>query len=240
MLCIHNPHTDVYFNLAAEEYLLKNFTDDIFMIWQNESAAVIGKYQHVQDEINIEYATQNNVKIARRITGGGTVYHDLGNLNITFIEQNGSGDAKAFTNRLLTALQPLIPGIHSDERNNLLIKGLKISGSAQCIHQNRFMHHCTLLFSANIDFLDIILHTETNMYSKKSIKTVQSIHSPVTNILKHTLKNFSISEFENELLTYIYNQNPQTRYYNFSTEDMDAIIQLREEKYISSNWIYKW
>lgn len=85
MLCIHNTHTDAWFNLAAEEYLLKNFSEDIFMLWQNEPAVVIGKYQNIRAETDIEYARQKRIRLARRYSGGGAVYHDMGNLNLTFI-----------------------------------------------------------------------------------------------------------------------------------------------------------
>ena len=86
MLCIHNTQTDPYFNLAAEEYLLKNFKENIFMLWQNEPSIVIGKHQDVWAEVNLKFVQDQQIKIARRFSGGGAVYHDPGNLNLTFIE----------------------------------------------------------------------------------------------------------------------------------------------------------
>ena len=82
MLYINNPYTDAWFNLAAEEYLLKNFSDDIFMLWQNEPSVIIGKHQNVWDEINRNYIQEKHIKVVRRYSGGGAVYHDSGNLNI--------------------------------------------------------------------------------------------------------------------------------------------------------------
>ena len=86
MLYINNPYTDAWFNLAAEEYLLKNFSDDIFMLWQNEPSVIIGKHQNAWDEINRNYIQEKHIKVVRRYSGGGAVYHDSGNLNITFIQ----------------------------------------------------------------------------------------------------------------------------------------------------------
>ena len=98
MLCIHNTHTDAWFNLAAEEYLLKNFSEDIFMLWQNEPAVVIGKYQNIRAETDIEYARQKRIRLARRYSGGGAVYHDMGNLNLTFIENSNQIRSSVFWN----------------------------------------------------------------------------------------------------------------------------------------------
>ena len=139
MLCIHNTHTDAWFNLAAEEYLLKNFSEDIFMLWQNEPAVVIGKYQNIRAEMDIEYARQKRIRLARRYSGGGAVYHDMGNLNLTFIENSNQIRSSVFTESIIRFLKHY--GLHarSDERQGLTIDGLKISGSAQAIHKRRML-----------------------------------------------------------------------------------------------------
>jgi len=154
MLCIHNTHTDAWFNLAAEEYLLKNFSEDIFMLWQNEPAVVIGKYQNIRAETDIEYARQKRIRLARRYSGGGAVYHDMGNLNLTFIENSNQIRSSVFTESIIRFLEHY--GLHarSDERQGLTIDGLKISGSAQAIHKQRMLHHATLLFSTDLEILD--------------------------------------------------------------------------------------
>lgn len=119
MLCIHNTQTDPYFNLAAEEYLLKNFKENIFMLWQNEPSIVIGKHQDVWAEVNLKFVQDQQIKIARRFSGGGAVYHDPGNLNLTFIE---TGQIMQYN-----------PQNHPNEflkRNGLIFVGmLKRSGS---------------------------------------------------------------------------------------------------------------
>ena len=91
MLCIQDKNTDPYFNLAAEEYMLKNFTEDVFMLWRNANAIIVGKHQNTLAEINLDYVREKNIKVVRRISGGGAVFHDLGNLNFTFIRTGDEG-----------------------------------------------------------------------------------------------------------------------------------------------------
>ena len=140
MLYINNPYTDAWFNLAAEEYLLKNFSDDIFMLWQNEPSVIIGKHQNVWDEINRNYIQEKHIKVVRRYSGGGAVYHDSGNLNITFIQTSKELASGIFTARLIAFLATFGIRAEADERQALTIDGLKISGSAQSIHKGRIFH----------------------------------------------------------------------------------------------------
>ena len=136
MLYIDNPYTDAWFNLAAEEYLLKNFSDDIFMLWQNEPSVIIGKHQNVWDEINRNYIQEKHIKVVRRYSGGGAVYHDSGNLNITFIQNSKELASGTFTARLIAFLATFGIRAEADERQALTIDGLKNIG--QCaIHPQR-------------------------------------------------------------------------------------------------------
>ena len=134
MLCIHNTQTDPYFNLAAEEYLLKNFKENIFMLWQNEPSIVIGKHQDVWAEVNLKFVQDQQIKIARRFSGGGAVYHDPGNLNLTFIETGQIMQTDKYTIQIMNFLKTLGVHVEMDERKGLTIGGFKISGSAQSIH----------------------------------------------------------------------------------------------------------
>lgn len=150
MIYIDNPYTDAWFNLAAEEYLLKNFSDDIFMLWQNEPSVIIGKHQNVWDEINRNYIQEKHIKVVRRYSGGGAVYHDSGNLNVTLIQNSKELASGTFTARLIAFLATFGIRAEADERQALTIDGLKISGSAQSIHKGRILHHATLLFSTDL------------------------------------------------------------------------------------------
>lgn len=153
MLCIHNTQTDPYFNLAAEEYLLKDFKENIFMLWQNEPSIVIGKHQDVCAEVNLKFVQDQQIKIARRFSGGGAVYHNPENLNLTFIETGQIMQTDKYTIQIMNFLKTLGIHVEVDERKGLTIGGFKISGSAQSIHKNRYMHHATLLFSTDLDRL---------------------------------------------------------------------------------------
>ena len=182
MLYINNPYTDAWFNLAAEEYLLKNFSDDIFMLWQNEPSVIIGKHQNVWDEINRNYIQEKHIKVVRRYSGGGAVYHDSGNLNITFIQNSKELASGTFTARLIAFLATFGIRAEADERQALTIDGLKISGSAQCIHKNRVMYHCTLLFSANLDVLHTVLKGKSDeLESIPGLKNIRAVPSTVVN-----------------------------------------------------------
>ena len=157
MFCIDNRCTDVYFNLAVEEYLLKQTQGDYFVIWQSEPSVVMGKNQSVRAEVNEDYRIEKGIRLARRFSGGGAVYHDKGNINLTFIETTSQPLFEDYLQRIVGFLETMGVTAYTDERLGIYLDGKKISGSAQCIHKNRVMYHCTLLFSANLDVLHTVL-----------------------------------------------------------------------------------
>lgn len=238
MLCIDNTHKDAWFNLATEEYLLKNFSDDILMVWRNEPAVVIGKHQNVWDEINRDFVREKQIKIVRRYSGGGAVYHDEGNLNVTFIE-NGRISSVKFTDRLVAFLQTYGIDATADERQGIHIDGLKISGSAQSIHKNRILHHATLLFSTNLYRLTEALNPDTpipRQGREQGSYFVKSVRSPVTNISSYIRKAVSIDEFRDSLVSYLTKEKTDICNYSFSANDIDAIRDLRDTKYATPVW----
>lgn len=240
MLCINNTYTDAYFNLASEEYLLKNLEEDIFMLWQNTPSVIVGKYQNVLAEINLDFVKQNNIKVVRRFSGGGTVFHDLGNLNLTFIEKNRNVNFDKFTNQIITLLSDI--GIHaqSDERRAINIDGLKISGSAQCVHKDRVMYHATLLFSSDLNSLITTLESDPKQSDNKDDKRiyVKSVKSPVTNIVSHLQQPLDIHFFKQYIINYMLNLNKENSIYTFSEKDETAIKVLTEQKYATEDWNY--
>ena len=164
MRCFHNTFTDIYFHLAAEEYLLKQETDSVFMLWQDTPSVVMGKHQSVQLEVNREWAEEQQFQIARRFSGGGAVYHDLGNVNLTFIETvSRLPDFSLYLHRILDFLKQIGLPAKGDERLGIYLDGLKISGSAQCVHKNRVLYHCTLLYDTNLTALNKVLNPERNI-----------------------------------------------------------------------------
>lgn len=240
MLCIHNTQTDPYFNLAAEEYLLKNYKDTIFMFWQNEPSIVIGKHQDVWAEINLKFVQDQQIKVVRRFSGGGAIYHDAGNLNLTFIDSSNLLQTGKFTRQIVNFLKTLGLHVEADERKGLTIGGFRISGSAQRIHKNRYMYHATLFFSTDLDKLVSALKYTARQSplpkENKRLTFAQSVRSPVTNISAHLPASISIQYFKQALLYYFTVNNPGMRNYSFSREDLDSINRLKDEKYATTNW----
>ncbi len=240
MLCINNTCTDAYFNIAAEEYLLKNFTEDVFMVWQNEPSIILGKHQDVWAEVNIDFVRDKHIKVVRRYSGGGAVYHDLGNINVTFIERNNTLDFDKYTNLTLDILSRMGVNAQADKRRGLNIDGLKISGSAQSIHKNRVMYHATLLYSSNLEYLTTSLesghdYSENNQNLQSKIY-VRSVKSPVTNISQHISNPLAIEDLKALILNDFIDSNPGNKQYKFSELDIAAISVLKDEKYATPIW----
>lgn len=240
MLCIDNTYTDAYFNMAAEEYLLKNFRDNIFMVYQDEPSVIVGKHQDVRAEVNLDFTTKQELKVVRRFSGGGTVFHDLGNLNLTFIENNNTLDFDKFTNEMIGLLSAF--GIHaqSDCRRALYVDGLKISGSAQSVRKNRIMYHATLLFSSDLESLQSSLQVDIAEFPVTESKrlNVRSVKSPVTNIVNYLDKPLNIETFRKLVIDYFVNRDADNEIYNFSDKDISAITTLVSDKYATSDWTY--
>ena len=146
MYCITSNNTNPYFNLAAEEYFFREFKENIFMIWQSEPAVIVGKHQNTLAEINYEYIRNNNIKVARRLSGGGTVYHDQGNINFTFIVNGKEGklvNFNRFIEPVINFLNNLSVNAEFQAKNNIIVNNRKISGNAEHIYKERILHHGT-------------------------------------------------------------------------------------------------
>ena len=174
MLCIINTNTKPYFNLAAEDYVLRNFKDDCFMLWRNKPSIIIGKHQNTLAEINLEYVKDNNIDVVRRLSGGGAVFHDLGNLNFTFIknakDEGSLVDFKKYIQPILEVLQSLGVNAKFEGRNDIMIDGKKISGNAEHVFKRRVLHHGTLLFLSQIADLSKALKVNPLKYQDNGVK----------------------------------------------------------------------
>lgn len=237
-LCIHQTSTDPYFNLAAEEYFLKNFQNDFFMLWRSQPSVVVGKHQNALAEINHAFVRENQIPVARRLSGGGTVFHDPGNVNFTFIrnvKDISEVNFKVFTIPVVAALGKLGVEAYSTGRNDLLIDGKKISGNAEHVHKNRVLHHGTLLFDSHLEALKGALKVDLSKFEDKA---VQSNRSEVTNIANYLPQPISVEEFTAFIFEEISQNYPDFQIYELTANDIEAIEKLSTEKYKTWDWIF--
>ena len=236
MLIIDRPHTNPFFNIAAEEYILKSFDDDIFMLWQNEPSIIVGKHQNTLAEINYEFVKENEIPVIRRISGGGTVFHDLGNLNFTFIAKGEKGklvDFRRFTDPIVEVLNQMGVPAKFEGKNDLRVNGLKISGNAEHVFKNRVLHHGTLLFSSDLTCLNKAIKVKENRFDDKAVK---SNRSKVANILDFLRYPVAIEEFKDSIIDFVSRKYTDTKFSSLTENDISAINKLVDEKYSSWKW----
>ncbi len=238
MLVIIDENTNPYFNLATEEFLFKeeSFNQTIVRIWQNKPAIIVGKFQNTLNEINYDFVHENDIAIVRRITGGGAVYHDLGNINYTIIEQKQSSniDFISFAQPIVKILEKYNIKAICSGRNDIHIENLKISGGAQTISNNRILHHGTLLFASDFNNMSKALNVSTN---KLSAKGISSVKSRVGNISDFMTKKISTKYFFTDIQNYFLDQK-DSNLYNFTPDQLLQIQDLVQKKYSLWEWNY--
>lgn len=233
----NNPH----YNLAFEEYCFKNLPreEDYVILWINGPAIIVGKNQNTIEEINQGYVDENNIKIVRRVTGGGAVYHDLGNLNFSLIS-NQEGDAKIDFKQInvpiLKSLEKLGVKAEFTGRNDLTVDGKKISGIAQSVHKKRILNHGTILFDTDLTVLSDALKVKKDKIESKGVKSVKS---RVTNIKDYLDEDVDTLTFKDLLLKSIF------EYHNEPMEELvltdgqkSGIDKLYEDRYSEWEWNY--
>ena len=223
---------DPYFNLASEEYLLKHLNGYYVYLWINSPAVIIGNNQNTLLEVNLKTAEEKNIKIVRRLTGGGAVYHDSNNICYTVIApfSKEENNYVKFTKPVIEFLNSLGIKAEFSGRNDICIDGKKISGNAQVVYKDRILHHGTLLFDTDLSVLSDVL-VENKL--KTESKGVKSIRARVTNIKNHLATPISCKEFFNLLCDYMKGNYPV---YSFTKEDINNIDTLAKEKYSTYEW----
>ena len=218
--------TDPSYNLAMEQYVFDCLPRDrmYFMLWQNDNAIIVGKYQNTISEINEEAVRERGIRVVRRLSGGGAVYHDMGNLNFTFITDAGGSstlDMKLFCEPVVRTLAALGVRAEVNGRNDITIDGKKFSGNSQYLRQGRVMHHGTIMFDSDLSVVGEALRVDP---TKIQTKGIRSVRSRVTNVAEHLPERVTLPEFRRILLENILRENPGEEY-PLTPDDL-AVLEL--------------
>ncbi|WP_353095963.1 lipoate--protein ligase [Tissierella praeacuta] len=241
MIYVINNSNDPFFNHAAEEYLMNNFDDEVFMLWINKPSILIGRNQNTISEINLDYVKDNGIEVVRRLSGGGTVYNDLGNMNFTFISNRDLSEPQVkngfekFALPVIKALQSLGVNAVFTGRNDITIEDKKFSGNAQYFQKSKLLHHGTLLFDCDMSKLSLALKSKAVKFKDKSVK---SVGARVTNILPYLDKSMTLEGFREYLKNYIINIHNIENIYEFNKKDLKEINKIAKERFSTWEWNY--
>lgn len=254
MFCLIPETTDPYFNLAAEEVLLKNSQDEFLILGINCRSVIVGKHQVAHREADTRFVTMNGIPVIRRISGGGTVYHDPGNLNFAFILNSEKGkqvDFRKYTLPVIDFLASLGVNAEFEGNSDLRVKGLKISGNAEHVFRNRVLHHGTLLFDTRLDLLSSSLRKDTGHYITRAVRSNPSKVTNLSPLLKDSLRDslkdlFPVSSGSSVTIQalrilmrkWFFDNYPGIESYLLSGSQVGMAEELARSKYATWEWNY--
>lgn len=237
MVYLESPSTDPAFNLALEQYVFEEMPrhNEYLMLWQNDKAVIVGKHQNTHLEVDMDYVENHGLKVVRRLSGGGAVFHDLGNVNYSFIvDAKGSKsiDFTYFCQQVVTALANLGVEAEISGRNDITIAGKKFSGNAQYMKKGRVMHHGTIMFDSDLEALTAALNVRSDKIRSKG---VQSVRSWVTNVKEHLGEEISLAEFWQALVKALVTDQKLAKY-TLTAADIAYVEKLRRSRYEDWGW----
>jgi lipoate-protein ligase A len=237
MFCLNLSSTDPFFNFALEEYLLKTRKEDFLILYVNTPSVIIGKHQVAHRESDTRFILEHGIPVIRRISGGGTVFHDEGNLNFSFISQSTEGkqvDFRKYTLPVIKFLSVLGVEARFEGKNDLKVNGLKISGNSEHVFRNRVLHHGTLLYDTQINFLNGSIRKDTSKYSTRAVK---SNPSPVMNLKKTIPAVRNMNDFKSQMAIFFIDENGY-KLIDLSPFEKNEIEALSRSKYRTWEWNY--
>ncbi len=227
-----------YINLATEEYLLRHTQEDVFFLYTNSPSIIVGKHQNTLGEINYRYINENKLPIYRRLSGGGTVYHDFNNLNFCFIQTGKKGELvnfEQYSEPILLALKELGIEATFGKRHDIQIHGKKVSGNASHVYKNRVMHHGTLLFNSDLNILNKALKNNPLIIKDKAVKSVRSEVANISDFLK---KPMLYSTFVEYIFNYLLKYYNNCEVLHLNNEAKQQIEAISADKYGTWEWNY--
>ncbi len=238
MLIIDSPSTNAYFNIASEEYLLDKYHgEEIFLLYVNAPSIIVGRFQNTLAEINLDYVNENNIKVVRRMSGGGAVYHDLGNLNFSFHTLSGTDDFmdfSKFTQPVVDLLNSLGVPARLEGRNDLLVEGKKFSGNAKFARNGKMIQHGTILINSEMKVLGEALKINPLKFRDKAVK---SVRARVANLIDYLPEGTTVGTIKGLLIGRILkNAGNAGEIHQLSAEEIEGIEKLAKDKYSTWDW----
>jgi lipoate-protein ligase A len=244
MQIIHSTSNSPTFNLAAEDFLFSERQDDLLFLYVNEPSVIIGCNQAIRNEVNLEFCKENEIQIVRRMSGGGAVFHDLGNLNYCFISNKTEGKSALnddFLQPIVGVLSALGVPVEIGKRKDLWLPDrYKISGTASHVSKNRELHHGTLLYNTNLEMLEMSLVSnkmDSNVKAIASVRsTVKNLHSYLEQQGQFAISSITFFELVIKNLLQFFNLESVIF---FNDKEVESIIKIESNKYKTNEWTYK-